>query len=438
VLKQLESNIVKNKLFTKKHRLLLALSGGVDSVVLAHLLKEGGFHFALAHSNFKLRGKDSDSDEKFCRDLAKKLEVNIFVYHPNVQEYCHKHGVSVQMAARELRYSWFNELITKEKYNVVVTAHHANDMMETMLINLIRGTGIRGMKGIPVKNGNVVRPMLLFTRQQIEEYAKKHKLKFRTDKSNYENKYERNFLRNKVIPLLKEINPSLENTLLGNAARFAREASVVDQYLGQRTGKLIEKKKNGEFLSRKQFRKEKHPEEILHDWLSKFHFSETQQENILECINSSSNEKKQFHSSTHQLIISRDEIALLPLKKETTEIKIDSLKDLKKTSLFSMSEETSFKIPLKNELLVEKQKLVFPLSVRSLKTGDKFKPFGMKGFKLVSDFLKDEKLTVIEKQEVKLLVNGNDEIVWIVAYRSDERYRINDKKGEFIKLKLIE
>ncbi|MEI8136339.1 MAG: tRNA lysidine(34) synthetase TilS, partial [Bacteroidota bacterium] len=218
---------------------MLAISGGIDSVVLAHLLKKGGYKFSLAHCNFKLRGKDSDADEAFCKSLGNDLEVNFYTQTFDTKAYCKKNKVSIQMAARELRYAWFNELVKKEKIDYVVTAHHANDVVETMLINLCRGTGINGLKGIPEKTEKIVRPLLNFTKDEIAKFAKNQKIKHRIDKSNLEAKYERNFLRLGVIPKLKELHPNIEQTFLNNVAIFKEEAEIVQDFLKEKSKLLI-------------------------------------------------------------------------------------------------------------------------------------------------------------------------------------------------------
>ncbi|MGZ4099206.1 MAG: tRNA lysidine(34) synthetase TilS [Bacteroidia bacterium] len=437
MLEVFESNILKNQLFSKKDNLLLAVSGGMDSVVLAFLLKKGGYNFSLAHCNFNLRGKDSLKDEKFCHELAEELGVKIFVTQPDVKKYCKENKASIQMAARDLRYTWFKKLLKEEKLDYLLTAHHANDLVETILINLLRGTGITGLKGIPQKNETTVRPLSIFSRGEIEGFAKKEKIKFRTDKSNFEDRYERNFLRLKVIPKLKKINPSLEQTFIKNSKRFSNEAAIVSDYIDQRIKELVTDKKGSLTISRTRLKKEKHPETFLHYWLSPLGFSETQQQNILTAVNNNSAETKQFLSPTHKLVISRDEILVVANKeKDFSEIKITSLKELKNQKHFGLTQEKKFVIPGKEELYLPEEKLLFPLLIRHPATGDKFKPFGMKGFKLLSDFIKDEKINAVDKSNLQLLVNGNGEIIWVIGYRSDERYRVNKEAKKFLKLKL--
>ncbi|MBA3664393.1 MAG: tRNA lysidine(34) synthetase TilS [Bacteroidetes bacterium] len=439
MLKDLESNISKNQLFNREHSLLLAISGGVDSVVLAYLLKEGNYNFTLAHCNFNLRGKDSEKDEKFCRQLAEELGVQIFVKAVDVKKYCKEHGVSVQMAARDLRYDWFKKLMKQENLDRLLTAHHANDIVETVILNLLRGTGIKGMKGIPEKNGKTVRPLLNITREEIEKFAKKQKIKFRTDKSNLENKYERNFLRNKVVPLLKKINPELEQTFFKNSLRFSNESAIISDYIEQRLNVLVSTKGDSIHANRTKLAAEAHLETLLHHWLSPLNFSETQQQNIISLLGKKSGETKVFLSGQQKLIIERDELIITPnTAKEFPEIRLKDLASLKKQSILSFSKEKKFYLPQKNELYLSETQLQFPLTIRQRKDGDKFKPFGMKGFKLISDFLKDEKISTVNKNKLRLLVNGNGDIIWVMGYRSDERYRVDPSAKTFIKLTLTE
>jgi len=439
VQKQFESNILKNKLFTKHDKLLLAISGGVDSVVLTHLLTRGNYSFSLAHCNFKLRGKDSDMDEKFCKGLADKLNVKLYSTTFNVKEYCRQNKVSIQMAARELRYNWFYKILKENDFDYIVTAHHAGDVTETMLINLLRGTGINGLKGIPEKNDNVVRPLLSVSKEEILEYALKNKIKFRQDKSNLEDKYERNFLRLKIIPLLKKINPDIHKTFHKNTLRFAEEALIVNEYLSEKAKSIVKKRNSEIVLDKSLLSREKHLGSLLHHILNPYGFNETQKGNIRENVISESIPGKKYVSAMYELVVDRKELIITEINSNSfAEIKIQSYNELLEQKDFKVSKETKLLSPRKNELLIEKDKLVFPLTIRIKKTGDKFKPFGMKGFKLLSDFLKDEKVTATEKKNCRLLINGNGEIIWVIGYRSDERYRIEPGKKEFLKISVVE
>ncbi|MBI2721330.1 MAG: tRNA lysidine(34) synthetase TilS [Bacteroidetes bacterium] len=433
-----EETILKNDLFNKKDNLLLAISGGIDSVVLAWLLKEGNYNFSLAHCNFNLRGSDSKNDEKFCRELAKKLDVNIFVKQFDTKLYSKKNKVSIQMAARDLRYSWFKKLIREEKLDKLLTAHHANDVVETVLLNLFRGTGIKGLKGIPIKNGKTVRPLLHCSKEEIEAYARTNKIKFRKDKSNEEEKYGRNFLRLKVIPLLKKLNPALEQTFVKNSSRFIEEGAIVNEYLQKKEKELLHLHKGNVVIKRQSLAKEKYASTLLNHLLKPFNFKETQRSNIERVLHTNSTETKYFYSDTHRLHIEREELILSEFRLPEPEIKINSLKELKNSTMIKFSKQKEFHLPKRNELLLREDQLHFPLSLRAGKTGEKFKPFGMKGFKLLSDFYKDEKISTNEKEKCKLLVNGNGQIIWVIGYRSDERYRINPTDKNLIKLSLLE
>ncbi|MBA3683151.1 MAG: tRNA lysidine(34) synthetase TilS [Bacteroidetes bacterium] len=437
--KKFESNILKNQLFSKKDSLLLAISGGIDSVVLAHLLKNAGFEFALVHCNFKLRGKDSNADETFCKTLAKKLNVKFYSQQFDTTEYSKKNKVSIQMAARELRYTWFNELLKKNKFDHLITAHHTNDVIETIFINLCRGTGIKGLKGIPEKTGNIVRPLLNFTKEEINTFAKKEKIKFRTDKSNFEDKYERNLLRLEVIPKLKKLHPALEQTFLSNIANFKAEAEIVNDFLAEKTKQLISEKGEQVLIDKNKLKKEKHLNTLLHYILETFGFNATQINDIKNNIISKGETGKLFFTSNFTLTIDREFIFIKPGANQSSEaISIRSFEELKGSALLSLQEVKNFKTLKKNELVIEKESLIFPLKIRGKKTGDKFRPFGMKGFKLISDFLKDQKLNAFEKEKCLLLENGNGEIIWVIGFRSDDRYKVTGKEKKLLKITIIE
>lgn len=437
VLKKFEDHIQKEQLFTKQDRLLVAISGGSDSVALVHLLKSAGYKPALAHCNFKLRGKDSDADEQFCKDLAKTLNLEFYAKRFTTRQYCLQNKVNIQLGARQLRYEWFSELIHLHDFDCLITAHHANDVVETVLLNLLRGTGINGIKGIPDKNKKIRRPLLPFKKVEIETYLKENKVKFRLDKSNEEEKYDRNFLRLKVVPQLKKLNPNLESTFFRNSLHFKQEASIVAEYLSNRAVELVTQNNDLLFINKTKLSKETHIESVLNYILADYGFNESQQQNIIQNILKDGLVGKVFHSPGHQLSIDRKDLVLkVTGSKVMDEISIGSLTELKKQSLFRLSKEKKFKLPSPAEFYVKESQVIYPLTLRFVKTGDKFKPFGMKGFKLLSDFLKDEKLNRFEKENCRVLVNGNGEIMWLLGFRSDERYRVDTGDSNLLKLSL--
>ncbi len=433
MLEQFLKHISNNSLFSKEHKLVLAISGGVDSVVLGHLLQQGGFNFELAHCNFNLRGKDSNADEKFCVELAKRLNVKIYVEKFDVKNYCELNKVSTQMAARELRYNWFEKLLKEKKIDYLLTAHHANDTVETVLINMLRGTGIKGLTGIPEKSGKTIRPLLIFRREEIDTYSKHNKLKFRVDKSNLDDKYDRNFLRLNIIPKLKKLHPNLENTFTENTKIFKQEAEIINDFLTQKQNELVVKKSNLVYIDKQKLKNEKHISTILHFILNPLGYKASQVEDIkINCL-ANGLVGKNFKSKTHQLTIDRNSL-IIKENNETnsTEIKINSITEL--NNYFKLRELKKFKIPQQSQLIIEPKQFIFPLTIRAKKTGDTFKPFGMNGFKLVSDFLKDQKLNTFEKESVRLLINGNNQIIWVIGYRSDERFKVKPLSEKFLKL----
>ncbi len=438
MLERLSKHIEQNELFSKNDKLLLAFSGGVDSVVLSHLLLALGYKFDLAHCNFNLRGKESKGDEKFCADLAKKAKLNFLSQQFETKKFAAENDLSIQMAARQLRYDWFKSLVQKNKYKYVLTAHHANDNVETLLINLIRGTGINGLKGIPEKQDHLVRPLLFASKDEIIAYAKTNKLKYREDSSNDEVKYKRNFLRHNVIPKLKELNPALERTFEQNIKLFKESADIVKQFTDSKKEEIVSEKNAQVKIDIKKLEKERHKELLLFEFIHPYGFNASQTGTMLKSV-STKLPGKLFFSDSHKILIDRSYLIIEAIKNSEQQ-KEFQIKDRKafQDLPFDLSTEliSNFEIESNKKIAqLDLNKLEFPLIVRKWQTGDKFKPLGVNGFKKLSDFFTDQKLNQFEKEDVWLLLNKND-IVWVIGYRIDDRYKINEQTKKILKLKL--
>ena len=425
--------IEKNDLFKKTDTVFLAFSGGIDSVVLASLLKEAGYKFELAHCNFKLRGKESDGDEKFCVNFAQKLKVGIHTIQFKTEEYVKTSRLSTQMAARELRYNWFKELMSEKRFDYILTAHHANDNVETLLINLVRGTGINGLQGIPVKQNFIARPLLFATKEEIIAYARKKRLKFRHDGSNDEVKYKRNFLRHEVIPALKKLNPALEETFQNNIRLFRQTAQVVKQFSDEKKREMI----SGEKINSSLLLKEGTAELLLFEFLQPYGFNSSQTEQIFRSLGSKL-PGKLFFSETHKALIDRNHIIVQTKDVEThEEFSIAAVEDFKRLPFHISADISTEKKIISDEQVaqIDLDRTEFPLKIRKWRQGDKFMPLGMTGYKKVSDFLINQKLNRFEKENIWLLLNKND-VVWVIGKRLDDRYKIQPQTRKVLKLEL--
>ena len=437
VLKKFEINIHKSVLFTKADKLLVAFSGGVDSVVLAHLLHKAGYAFDIAHCNFQLRGSEADEDTGFCKKFAEATHTAFHVAYFDTKTYASEHKLSTQMAARELRYNWFNDLINEFEFSYILTAHHANDNVETVLVNLIRGTGIKGLQGIPEKQNHIVRPLLYATKEEIRNYALENKLNYREDSSNVEVKYKRNFIRHHIIPELKKLNPSIEETFHTSVQFFKQSAEIVSRFADLKFKEICKEENDLFFIDIKLLLNEPQKETLLFEWLYFKGFKTKVIQQLSEVLVLDKNTGKQFSSATHQLVIDRKYCIVKALEKQNliTEYIIESVSDFERLPIklnFEIVEQPSFSSD-KNEITIAYPDNLFPLTLRHRKQGDKFKPFGMKGFKKLSDFFKDKKLSLFEKEEVWILEN-KESIIWVIGYRMDDRCKVTENTERIIKI----
>lgn len=421
MIKTIQQYIINKKLFSKENNLLLAISGGADSVCLFFALKELGYNVELAHCNFKLRGKESDEDEYFVRELANKYGVKYHVNSFETQKYASEQKISIQMAARDLRYKWFDELLAVNNLDFVITAHHKDDNVETFFINLIRGTGVNGLCGIKAKNKKIIRPLLEISRQEIERYLTKNKIKYRNDSSNSEVKYLRNKIRHQLMPLLKEMNPNIEQIITNEIFVLDGVSKVFQEQMTAIKERLLVQKEGIYKLNISELIELQHLEVILFEILKPFGFSEVDQ--IIKAINSQSG--KQFFSDTYQLIIDREQIIISALENHQEDIEIREIEiEIKNPLTMKFAGSLDFSLNKNpNVAKLDFDKLSFPLKLRKWKNGDKFKPLGMRNFKKVSDFFIDEKYSILAKQKQWILCS-EDDIVWIVGNRIDDRYKI--------------
>lgn len=419
-----EETIAKNALCTHNDTLLVALSGGADSVALLHILCKLGYKCKALHCNFHLRGAESDRDEEFVRNLCRQMDIELKINHFNTLSYSEEKGISVEMAARELRYEWFNQCIGQGVGNKIAVAHHKDDNVETFLINLTRGSGLYGLKGISIKNGNIIRPLLDVSRSEIISYLKETDQKFVTDSTNLKNEYTRNKIRLDIIPLFEKINPSFKNNV-SNTIRHLKEAlRIYENAINASITEIL----NNNRIDIRKLKETTSPQTVLFEILYPLGFNPSQINEIF--LSTEKQSGKRFISHSHEVIKDREHLIIKEknCRKENIIIPFESELTTSKGTLTrkSIERKNDFHIIKdKRTAYIDKEKIHGNLKIRRCETGDSFVPLGMKGTKKISDFLTDIKKSIIEKEETLLLTDDRN-IIWVIGERLDDRYKITD------------
>ncbi|PCJ24908.1 MAG: tRNA lysidine(34) synthetase TilS [Flavobacteriales bacterium] len=411
-----------NNLFTKTDKILLAVSGGKDSMLLLNLFDQQNLSFGVAHCNFQLRGDDANKDEQFVRQFCANNNITFYTTAFNTQEYATEKGVSIQMAARDLRYNWFERIRQENNYKYIAIAHHKNDVAETMLINLTKGTGLAGLHGIRKKNGNVIRPILCFNSVEIENYVKENNISYREDLSNLDVKYIRNTIRHNIIPELEKINPALIETLNNTANQFLNDEKIISDKIAKEKKQLFIGDGNTLKIEIEALKKLEPLTSYLYYFIRDYGFNSSDVADIIENLEGQSG--KTFNSNTHQIVKDREFLILKEIAENVFEsIKIKFIEDLP-FSYKLIDVTDGFEIETSSQYAyLDADKIQFPMILREWINGDVFQPLGMKGNKKVSDFLIDNKISLINKKRIKVLESGS-QILWLVGLRIDDKLKI--------------
>ena len=432
MLQKFKDHIENDFPFLRDRKLLIACSGGVDSVVLTYILKQLEYEIALAHCNFSLRGRESDADEMFVIGLARKLEIPVFAETFDTPKYAHDLKISTQMAARQLRYGWFDEVLKNFNYPYLLTAHHMDDDLETFFINLSRGTGLKGLIGIPPQNQKIVRPLLIFSKDEILNFAQENKLKWREDHSNLKPDYLRNKIRLEVIPKFKETNTTLLHNFQTTQRNLKSSQAMIEDYMSLVYRLVVSETPLGYNLDIQKLQELPNSKALLYELLNEFGF--TQWDDVSNLLEAETG--KQLFSKTHRLLKNREELILSTTELSNEEEEFEIPKEgIEFPIRLSIEASKGIEEVGKNIIYASGEKIKFPLKLRKWRVGDYFYPFGMNGKKKkLSKFFKDEKISLLEKEKTWILTNG-EEIIWVLGYRMDERYKWNKKSGNIFKIK---
>jgi len=446
LLQRFQEHILQTHLFSSKDKLLVAVSGGVDSVVLCELCKRAGYDFLIAHCNFQLRGTESDRDEKFVNELGLKYGVEVFIKKFDTEKYAAENKLSTQEAARDLRYQWFGELIStlKEKSSIqqvsltiyLLTAHHADDNTETVIMNFFRGTGLHGLTGIPESAGTTRRPLLIFSKEQLLQFAKENELHFVEDSSNLSSKYTRNFFRNEIIPTVGKVYPKVSENILDNINRFKEIEKLYKFSVVELIQKICKKRGNEIHIPVKQLLQYRN-NALIYEIISEYGFHEKQVDEVLKLSKSDSGKYIQSSSGNYRIIKHRHWFIISPVQSAEAQNIIIEKND--PSILYSsgtiLIEKTENLIPVTGNdvACLDANEITFPLLLRKWKTSDYFYPLGMKKKKKINRFLIDQKLSMSDKENV-WVVESNQRIIWVVGKRIDERFKVTEKTTAVLKL----
>lgn len=416
---------------------LAAVSGGADSVCLLLVLKALGYRVEAVHCNFHLRGDESQRDEAFVKRLCQQTGTELHLTHFDTTTYAELHHVSIEMAARELRYHYFEQLRHDIGADTICVAHHQDDSAETILMNMVRGTGLRGMQGIQPQRGHIVRPLLCVDRKQIEEWLKQRGQDYVTDSTNLVPDIVRNQLRLNVIPQLEKACPQAKANILATARRLGEALRVYDNAIGQRLSRLVV----DDSIETALLLQEPSAESLLFEWLAPKGFSPKTIEGIHNALRLGTNDgSRQWTSDSHVLVSHRERLTLVPIEPESPTLR------LPETGTYVYANRGKFSVSIADGSIIEKDshvccldaaKVKFPLTIRPTKQGDRFQPLGMKGSKLVSDFLTDRHASPVEKRRQLVVCNADDTIAWLVGQRPDHRYRVTDATAQTLRISLI-
>ena len=439
MLSQLHEFIAEKQLIKHGDRILLAVSGGIDSMVMAHLFMHLPYETGIAHCNFTLRGEESDGDEKLVQQFSEENNIPFHLVRFQTKEHAKKNGLSVQMAARELRYSWFENIRKENGYDSIAVAHNLNDNIETLIINLIRGTGPAGLSGMRPVSGRIIRPLLFATRESISGYCVRHGIRYREDRSNADTKYTRNKIRHLVIPVLKEINPSIETTLAEEAERFAGINEIMKEYISRLNNEVSVKNDDLTVFGIRRLKDYLHNKTILFELFRPFGIGSQQIDDLLKVINGRTGGL--LFTGTHRIIRNREEIIVSAEKNiSDNQVIINGIEELKDLPGFRSAEKI---VPDENFVIsadpsaacLDLEKLVFPLTLRKWHAGDHFFPLGMNHSRKLSDYFIDKKYSIPVKENKRIL-ESDSKIVWIVGDRIDNRFKITGETREALVIRL--
>ena len=439
LLQKVKTLLAEHSIDLSRKRTLLAVSGGMDSVVMVALFHQLGFDFGIAHCNFQLRAEESDGDEALVRALAHQYRVPFFHTRFDTAAYTQEKNVSTQVAARELRYDWFEQIRSTNRYDYIATAHHLNDNIETVLHNFIKGTGIKGLRGMLVKRDRLIRPMLSLRREDIEAFRQEHQLDYREDSSNVSDKYTRNKIRHHLIPLIEEINPGFEAGFADRLKVFADLETLYQNKLLKTNKQLFEQRGGDVYIPIRKLKKLSDRRTILFEYLLPKGFTVSQVDDILSVLDSESG--KQFLSPTTRIIKDRQFLILTELSQtDFTAVMIQADHRAVRLPDADMTIEVTERVSIKKEkayAYLDIDKLEFPLILRKWKKGDYFYPFGMAmKKKKLSKYFKDQKIPIHEKETIWILESGK-KIVWIAGERIDERFKVTRQTKSVMTIKLI-